>query len=106
MLTTPLLAVVQPPMVERVALPESLNRDLNRVSEWCDFWVMKLDDSKTLTVVVSTSSTIRPQSTLLILDGTVMKESDDLVHRLLNIWTMQVKSPFVTNRPQHRRKSK
>ena len=41
-----LMAVVPSPNV-RVALAESLIRDLGRVSEWCDFWGMKLNASKT-----------------------------------------------------------
>ena len=37
-----LMAVVQSPGV-RVAVVESLIRDLARVSEWCDLWGMKLN---------------------------------------------------------------
>ena len=41
-----LIAVVTSPGV-RVAVAESLIRDLGRVSEWCELWAMKLNDSKT-----------------------------------------------------------
>ena len=34
---------------ERVAVSESMNRDLNRVSVWCNLWGMKLNASKTKT---------------------------------------------------------
>ena len=34
----------------RVAVIESLNRDLSRVKEWCTLWGMKLNASKTQTV--------------------------------------------------------
>ena len=58
-----------------VAVTESLNRDLNRVSRWCDLWGMKLNASKTKTMNVSRSRTIHPQSTPLTLYGIVLKES-------------------------------
>ena len=41
-----LMAVVPSPGI-RVAVAESLIRDLGRVSEWCDLWGMKLNASKT-----------------------------------------------------------
>ena len=56
-----LMAVVPSPGV-RVAVAESLIRDLGRVSERCDFWGMKLNASKTKTMIVSRSRTMRPQS--------------------------------------------
>ena len=56
-----------------------MNRDLNRVSVWCNLWGMKLNASKTKTMLVSRSSTVHPQLTPLTLDGTVLKESADLV---------------------------
>ena len=58
---------------------ESLNRDLKRVSMWYDLWGMKLNASKTKIMIVSKSRTIHPQSTPSTLDGTVLKESADLV---------------------------
>ena len=73
-----LMAVVPSPGV-RVAVAESLIRDLHRVSEWCDLWGMKLDASKTKTTIVSRSRTMHPQSPPLTIGGTVLKESDDLV---------------------------
>ena len=41
-----LMAVVYSPGI-RVAVAESLIRDLGRVSEWCDLWGIKLNASKT-----------------------------------------------------------
>ena len=41
-----LIAVVPFPGL-RVAVAESLSRDLVKVSEWCDLWGMKLNASKT-----------------------------------------------------------
>ena len=55
-----LMAVVPSPGV-RVAVAESLIRDLGRVSEWCDFWGMKFNESKTKTMIVSRSRTMYPQ---------------------------------------------
>ena len=54
-------------------------RDLGSVSEWCDLWGMKLNASKTKTIIVSRSRTMHPQSPPLTIGGTVLKESDDLV---------------------------
>ena len=56
-----LMAVVRSPGV-RVAVAESLIRDLGRVSEWCDLWGMKLNVIKTKTMIVSRSRTVHPQS--------------------------------------------
>ena len=73
-----LMAVVPSPGV-RDAVAESMIRDHGRVSEWCDLWGMKLNASKTKTMIVSRSRTIHPQSPPLTIGGTVLKESDDLV---------------------------
>ena len=73
-----LMAVVPSPGV-RVSVAESLIRDFGRVSEWCDLWGMKLNASRTKTMIVSRSRTMRPQSPPLTIGGTVLDESDDLV---------------------------
>ena len=72
------MAVVPYPGI-RVAVAESLFRDLGRVSEWCDLWGMKLNASKTKTMIVLRSRTTHPQSPPLTIGRTVLKESDDLV---------------------------
>ena len=72
------MAVVRSPGV-RVAVAESLIRDPGRVSEWCDFSGMKLNASKSKTMIVSRSRTMHHQSPLLTIGRTVLKESDDLV---------------------------
>ena len=74
-----LMGVVPSPVV-RVTVAESLIRDLGRVSEWCDLWGMKLNASKTKTIIVSRSRTIHSQSPPLTSGGTAGKESDDLVY--------------------------
>ena len=68
-----LVAVVPSPV------SESMNRDLNRVSVWCNLWRIKLNASKTKTMIVTRSRIVHPQLTPLTLDGTVLKESADLV---------------------------
>ena len=72
------MAVVTSPEV-RVTVAESPIRDLGRVSEWCDLLGMKLNASKTKTMIVSRSRTMQPQSPPLTIGSTVLKESDDLV---------------------------
>ena len=72
-----LVAVVPSPGV-RVTVAESLSRDLIKVSEWCDLWGMKLNASKTKTMIVSRSHAMHPKSPPLIIDGTVLNESEDL----------------------------
>ena len=73
-----LMAVVSSPGI-RVTVAESLIRDLGRVSEWCDLWGMKLNASKTKTMIYSRSCTMHPQSPALTIGGPVLKESEDLV---------------------------
>ena len=67
-----------PSEASEFAVAESLIRYLGRVSEWCDLWGMKLNASKTKTMIVSRSHTMHPQSPPLTIDATVLKESDDL----------------------------
>ena len=63
---------------ERVAVSESMNRDLNWVSVR-NFWGMKLNVNKTKTMIVFRSHTVHHLLTPFTLDGTVVKESADLV---------------------------
>ena len=73
------LVALVPSPGDRVAVSESMNRDLKRVSVWCNLWGMKLDASKTKTMIVSRSHTVHPQLTPLTLDGIMLKESADLL---------------------------
>ena len=50
-----LMAVVPSPGL-RITEAESLIHDLGRVSEWCDHWGMKLNASKTKTMIVCLES--------------------------------------------------
>ena len=73
-----LMAVVPSPGV-RVTVAESLIPDLGSVSEWCDFWGIKFNASKTKNMIVSWSRQLHPQPPLLTIGGTVLMQSDDLV---------------------------
>ena len=73
-----LIAVVTSPGL-RVAVAESLSRDLVKVSEWYYLCRIKLNASKTKTIIVSRSLTMHPKSPSLTIGRTVLKESDDLV---------------------------
>ena len=45
------LVAIVPSPGERVAVSESMNRDLSRVNVWCNLWGMKLNTSKTKTMM-------------------------------------------------------
>ena len=66
------LVALMPSPGERVAVS-------GRVSVWCNLRGMKLNESKTKTMIVSRSRTVHPLLTPLTLDETVRKESADLV---------------------------
>ena len=55
-----LMAIV-PSSGVKIAEAQSLIRDLDRVSEWCNLFGMKLNASKTKTMIVSNSRTMHPQ---------------------------------------------
>ena len=57
-----LVAVVLSPG-ERVAVSESMICDLNRVSVWCNMRGIKLNASKTKTMIVSRSLAVYPELT-------------------------------------------
>ena len=70
-----LLSVVSSPDV-RVTVEQSLNRDLGKVSECCDLCGIKLNASKTKTMIVYRLRIMYLQSAPLNIGGTVLKESD------------------------------
>ena len=63
-----LMAVVPSPGV-KVTVAEFPICDLGRVSEWCDLWGMKLNESKAKTMIVSRSLTMHPQSPPFTIGG-------------------------------------
>ena len=56
-------------------IAESFIHDPGRVSKWCDHWGMKLNASKTKTMIVCRLHTMHSQSPPLTISGTVLKES-------------------------------
>ena len=54
-----LIAVLPSPSV-RVTIAESLSRDFVKIGGWCDLWGIKLNDSKSKTMIVSRSRTVHP----------------------------------------------
>ena len=68
-----LIAVVPSPGL-RVTVAESLSHDLVKVSELRDLWGIKLNASKTKTMIVSRSPTMHLQSPILTIGRTVLKE--------------------------------
>ena len=73
------LVAVVPSTAERVAVTDYGNRDLNRVSVWWNLFGIKLNASKTKTIIVSWSRSVHPQLTPFTLDGTVLQETADVV---------------------------
>ena len=67
-----------PSLGVRVAVAESLIRDLGMVSEWCDLWGMMLYASKTM--IVSKSRTMHPESPPLTIGRTVLKDMMTLLY--------------------------
>ena len=72
------LITVVPSPGDRVTVAESLIRNLGRLSEWCDLWGMKLNASKTKTMIISRLCTMHAKSGPLGISRTVLKDSDDL----------------------------
>ena len=64
----------------RVTVAESLIRDLGRVSECRDLWGIKLNMSKTKTMIVSRSRTMHPQLPPLTIGITVLKDLMTLLY--------------------------
>lgn len=79
---TTLFARVESPE-QRIIVAESLNRDLERISSWCQLWGMKLNAKKTHSIIISRSRTINPPHPLLFIAGEEIKDVDSL--RLLGV---------------------
>lgn len=67
------LVAVVPSPDQRCSVTESLNRDLAKISEWCKFWGMKLNASKTQSLIVSRSRTVIPIHPDLVIDDVVLQ---------------------------------
>ena len=60
-----LLARIPSPNM-RSDVAESLDRDLSKISTWCNLWSMRLNPNKTQSMIVSRSRTVFPHPDLLI----------------------------------------
>ena len=74
---TTLYAVI-PNASKRPDVTASLNRDLESIDNWCCQWQMKLNATKTKTLLVSRSRTSQPVHGDLILGGCSLSVSDSL----------------------------
>ena len=72
-----LVAVIKSPQ-QRSVVSQSINRDLETIHNWCDRWGMKLNPSKTKTLLVSRSRTEEPPHPLLRIGNSELAESDFL----------------------------
>ena len=70
-----LIAVVPSPD-QRQLISESLNRDLARISAWCSLWGMKLNPTKTQSMIASRSRTPFPRHPDLLLNNVVLNACD------------------------------
>ena len=68
------LAVDHKP-ADRPPVADSLNRDLDRIQEWCNHWCMILNPNKTKALVVSRSRTPKGD---LVLSGSFIRASPNL----------------------------
>ena len=57
---------------------QSINRDLERIREWCICWGMKLNSSKTKTLLISRSRTVVPSHPQLYIWNSLFADSDSL----------------------------
>ena len=72
-----LLEVLRKP-ADWPAVAASLNMDLSRIQEWCNYWCMILNPSKTKALVVRRSRTVSPPHGDLVLSGVSIWASPNL----------------------------
>ena len=72
-----LLATIASPD-DRVHIADSLNRDLHRIESWCAMWGMKLNPSKTQSMIISRSRTSDPPHPALSINNVVLANSSSL----------------------------
>ena len=72
-----LLARIPSPNM-RSDVTESLNRDLNKISTWCNLWGMRLNPNKTQSMIVSRSRTVFPPHPDLLVGSTSLNSCEFL----------------------------
>ena len=60
----------------RSDVTESLNRDLSKISTWCNLWGMRLNPNKTQSKIVSRSRTVFPPHPDLLVGNTSLNSCD------------------------------
>ena len=70
-----LIAVIPSPDLRQL-ISESLNRDLARIGDWCRLWGMKLNPTKTQSMIISRSRTLFPRHPDLLLNNVVLNTCD------------------------------
>ena len=73
-----LISVAQRP-ANRVSVSNSLQCDIDKISNWCSRWGMCLNVGKTKTMTISRSRTVLPSFPELTLNGVALKESSELI---------------------------
>ena len=68
---TTLIAVIPSPD-QRQLVSDSVNRDLAKINDWCNLWGMKLNPTKTQSMIVSRSRTLFPDHPDLFLNNFVL----------------------------------
>ena len=71
----PLLARIPSPN-RRSDVTESLNRDLSKISTWCNLWGMRLNSNKTQSMIVSRSRTVFPPHPDLLVGSTSLNSCE------------------------------
>ena len=70
-----LLACIPSPNM-RPDVTESLNRDLSKISTWCNLWGMRLNPNKTQRMIVSRSRTVFPPHPDLLVGSTSLNSCE------------------------------
>ena len=83
------VAIVPSPSVRDTGT-EPLKRNLGKVNDCCDLWMIKLNASKTKIMIVSRWRTMHPQPPPLTIGWTVLKDSDDLDIMLVTFHSKRV----------------
>ena len=70
-----LLACIPPPNM-RSDVTEPLNRDLSKISTWCNLWGMRLNPNKTQSIIVSRSRIVFPAHPDILAGSTSLNSCD------------------------------
>jgi hypothetical protein len=72
-----LMRIINSP-IQRPSACDSLNRDLSRISEWCESWGMKINPEKSKSLLISRSRTALPVYGDLFLQGNIVSDCNVL----------------------------